>query len=617
MGNISFSKAQSLSIIRRLDQTNKELSTTYERLSSGQRINQPSDDAASLAISTALKNDARVYTQAIRNTNDAISILSVADGALEQLQGITTRLTELAEQAANGGYSLTQRKALDKEAAELVKEFNRIVDSTTFNNNSLLEAGQDPTRIQMGYGLDGSIAFTLAEMLQRNQGTGTFGAANNVASNTESAVLSADFNGDGFDDLVTDGSGAGTGYVQLSNGDGTFSSVSLSFTGGGTITGVGDYDGNGTQDVVFTSGGNANFFSGNGDGTFQATQTSSLGGPTPGQGKSVDFDGDGKLDLVLRQSGVLYLAKGNGDGTFNSAQSIVTSVGVISDYAFGDFNGDGRVDIAHSNNTNNTGQIYTQNGSGGLTAGGTFDVGAVQGRISAGDINNDGLDDILSSTSGLAPRYYLSNGDGTVQTETSLSTTSRFASFSDLNGDGNLDIVGTDSGVLLTWLGNGSGTFGSAQTNTNALGAAPTANGDFNGDGALDIALSGTGDLDVYLSNTSKASTIGRLYLLNQSSAADALDTLEEIRNRVSKERGQIGSNLSRLQSGLSSLQSTTDNYKSAESRISDTDVSQETARLISKQILQESNTAILAQSKLSSEIVLRLLGGLDSLQIG
>lgn len=611
MGSITFSKAQSLSIIRRLDQTNNEIASTYERLSSGQRINRASDDAASLAITTDLKANTRVYTQAIRNTNDAISILNVADGALEQLQGLTTRLTELAEQSANGTYSLTQRKALDKEAAELVKEFNRIVGSTTFNGNDLLEGGQDSTRVQMGYGLDGSLAFTLAAMLQRNQGTGTFGSAFNVATNTESAVLSADFNGDGFDDLVTDGTTNGQGIVQLSNGDGTFSSTTLSFTGAGTLAGVGDYDGNGTLDIVFTSGGNSNFFSGNGNGTFQANQTSTLG-VSPGISDTVDYDGDGKLDLLLRQSGVLYMAKGNGDGTFSGAQSIATTSGVMTDFAFGDFNGDGRTDIAHTNNGSSTGFIYTQNASGGLVAGGTFDLGFQQGRLSVADINNDGLDDILSTANTVNPRYFIGNGDGTVQSATILELPARVAELRDLNGDGNLDIVGTDSTSIYTWLGDGNGSFLAGQTMSNAVGTGQLAGGDFNGDGALDIALSGTADLDVHLSNTTKASTIGRLYLLDQETSANALDTLEEIRDRVSRERGQIGSNLSRLHSSLSNLQSTTANYSSAESRISDADYSQEAATLISKQILQESNIAVLAQSKLSHKIILDLLEGIS-----
>ena len=97
----------------------ERLASVYERLSSGQRINRASDDAAGLAVSSSLHVNTRVYNQAIRNINDGVSALTIADQAISNLSDIVVRQTELAEQAANGIYSTIQRAAMDREAQAL------------------------------------------------------------------------------------------------------------------------------------------------------------------------------------------------------------------------------------------------------------------------------------------------------------------------------------------------------------------------------------------------------------------------------------------------------------------------------------------------------------------
>ena len=101
---------------RSLNGSSAELSSTLERLASGKRINQASDDAAGLAVSSALNTKARVYTQAVRNVNDGISFLNVADGATSALKDILFRLRELSTQSSNGTFSNTQRQSIDKES---------------------------------------------------------------------------------------------------------------------------------------------------------------------------------------------------------------------------------------------------------------------------------------------------------------------------------------------------------------------------------------------------------------------------------------------------------------------------------------------------------------------
>ncbi len=140
----------SLQAQRRLADATGRLSETFERLSSGQRINKASDDAAGLAIADSLRADQRIASVAIRNANDGISVVAIADGALAQISGVLTRLAELAEQSANGVFSTQQRSALQNEFTALSSEVERIATTTTFNGVNLLSGGASIT-LQVGF----------------------------------------------------------------------------------------------------------------------------------------------------------------------------------------------------------------------------------------------------------------------------------------------------------------------------------------------------------------------------------------------------------------------------------------------------------------------------------
>lgn len=166
--NLSSLRAQRL-----LEKSTDDVSKSSERLSSGLRINRASDDAAGLAIATTLNTDSRIFAQGIRNVNDGVSALNIAEGALRELSNVTMRQKELAEQAANGSYSLTQRRALHAEAKALTDEFNRIVGTTSFNGINLLSTTQNLS-LQAGAGANSSISLTLGSELARTTGDGTF-----------------------------------------------------------------------------------------------------------------------------------------------------------------------------------------------------------------------------------------------------------------------------------------------------------------------------------------------------------------------------------------------------------------------------------------------------------
>jgi len=144
------SNVASLRQTRLLDQSSQKLDGVFARLSSGQRINRPSDDAAGLSIAESLKSSQRVAGVAIRNAQDGISTISIADGALGQIGQVLARLAELSEQAANGTYSTQQRSAMQNEFVALGSEIERIATTTTFNGVALL-SGNSQLVLQVGF----------------------------------------------------------------------------------------------------------------------------------------------------------------------------------------------------------------------------------------------------------------------------------------------------------------------------------------------------------------------------------------------------------------------------------------------------------------------------------
>jgi len=156
----------SINTVRILDGSQKELTTSMERLSSGKRINHARDDAAGMAISSKMTSQINGMNQAVRNTNDGISMVQTADGAMEGLADKLQRMRELAVQSANGIYSASDRAALDIEFQALDDEIGRVANSAEFNGTTLLKSAKS-LDIQVSYADDatnGTISVSLASV---------------------------------------------------------------------------------------------------------------------------------------------------------------------------------------------------------------------------------------------------------------------------------------------------------------------------------------------------------------------------------------------------------------------------------------------------------------------
>ena len=134
------SNIASLNARRNLSSTHKNLNQSIERLSSGLRINRAADDAAGLAVSESMRTQLRGLQQAERNSQDAISLIQTAEGGLQEVTNVLSRMRELAIQAANEGtMDTTQRGYLHQEFDLLESELNRIVNVTEYNGQQLID----------------------------------------------------------------------------------------------------------------------------------------------------------------------------------------------------------------------------------------------------------------------------------------------------------------------------------------------------------------------------------------------------------------------------------------------------------------------------------------------
>jgi flagellin len=134
----------------RLGQTQNGLTSSLERISSGLRINRSADDAAGQAVASKMESDNTSLKQAMRNTNDAISLVQTAEGGLNEIYNILVRLRELAVQASSSSYNSADRAQMDTEFDELTKEINRIADSSNFNRTNLLNSSGSAMSFQIG-----------------------------------------------------------------------------------------------------------------------------------------------------------------------------------------------------------------------------------------------------------------------------------------------------------------------------------------------------------------------------------------------------------------------------------------------------------------------------------
>ncbi len=182
----------SLNAQRNLTGTQRDLGTALQRLSSGLRVNSAKDDAAGLAIAARFTAQIRGSDQAARNANDGISVLQIAEGALNEVSSNLQRIRELAVQSANASNSSSDRAKLNNESAQLIAEIDRVASNTNFNGLNLLDGTFTGQRLQVGADSNASNQISITQIASARSGAlGVGGQSSYSTTVTGGAVTAA------------------------------------------------------------------------------------------------------------------------------------------------------------------------------------------------------------------------------------------------------------------------------------------------------------------------------------------------------------------------------------------------------------------------------------------
>ena len=353
-----------------------------------------------------------------------------------------------------------------------------------------------------GWGVNQATPYGI--IVVRGNGDGTFQTRTELPSPSYyvQGQATGDLNGDGKTDVVATNGYLNTLSVFLNIDKGRFSS-SAEYSTGNNPWGVaiGDVNGDGKPDLVTANrdGNSISVLLGNGDGTFQVNTDFATAALTVGV-LLADFDHDGTLDVATANNsapGTISILFGRGDGTFEASQQYPTGDNPRS-IVTSDFDGDGNPDLTVASLSYVS--VFLNNGNRSFQARVDYSVPAGNLCAAAGDVNRDGIPDIIVSSSSGTVSVLQGHGDGTFAAAIDYPAgyMPRSCLLGDFNGDGVPDIVvgggggiygQGDGGTVSLLLGNGDGTFQPASAylanSPDTMSAA-----DLNADGALDIAAS-------------------------------------------------------------------------------------------------------------------------------
>ena len=178
-----------------LGKNERSMNTAMERLSTGKRINGAKDDAAGLAISSRMTSQINGLATGMKNASDAVSMISVADGAMVEIGNMLQRMRELALQASNGTTTSADRDYLNTEYQNLITEIERIAQNTQWNGTDILNVASNSVKYQVGANGGQTIAVDFAAVDQTNGSAfgvfATGASAVSIAAGTTASALTA------------------------------------------------------------------------------------------------------------------------------------------------------------------------------------------------------------------------------------------------------------------------------------------------------------------------------------------------------------------------------------------------------------------------------------------
>ncbi|PKG39892.1 flagellin N-terminal helical domain-containing protein [Psychromonas sp. Urea-02u-13] len=656
MAQVINTNIMSLNAQRQLNKSQLTQNEAMERLSSGLRINSAKDDAAGLAISTGMQSQIRGINQAVRNSNDGISMAQTAEGSMDEMTNILQRMRELSVQSANDTNSASNREAIQQEVDQLHNELDRIASTTEFNGVKLLDGSSGTTTLQIGANSGETLSFSIESVTTNDLGlngglnkgelnggrvssatTGTAGemlingvdvpasetgSAADIAKainikTAETGVTASAYNVIQGDDASATVTGKTDGMtIKVGNADaiilGPTSSMdnlveTINRDVAGVTASVGDkgellVTNDTGEDIAISKGQGAGIIS-----TDSATQAAISGAQVTlttavgvQDGLKTTYDGE----VITRDAA---------QATFDTSPQAAADAATLT-AALGVF------DTAQG--------VYDAGVVVLATAQGVFDtaqetaLNAAPAEEFSGYLALDSADDSPINVSGTSPGvagFTNSNGADSVVGEVATLANITEADKLQING---IDIAqfsgagATPTDAELTAYINSY----SEQTGVTMSGTA-AAGYQFSAEGGRSIEISSGAD-----TQAGRAKALTALGMQSEmggkvidglgtnvrtvQGASSTLNKIDAALQQISESRAGLGAVQNRLGSTISNLENVSQNLSASNSRIQDADFAAETSKMSKAQILQQAGTSMLSQANASTQNVLSLLQG-------
>ncbi|WP_160060461.1 flagellin N-terminal helical domain-containing protein [Psychromonas sp. L1A2] len=555
MASVVNTNVMSLNAQRQLGKTQMASNEAMERLSSGLRINSAKDDAAGLAISTSMNSQITGLNQAVRNSNDGISMAQTAEGAMDEMTNILQRMRELSVQSANDTNSAENRSAIQEEVDQLSSELDRIADTTEFNGKKLLDGSMGSTTLQIGANEGQTLSFSIDSVTTNDLGLNgglNKEELNGGRVNATTAVVDKALSLNGTDIGAASAAGA-PALVDAIN----LKTDETGVTASAYNVVQGDHDATGvTSGLQITVGTGAAVTLGatSSMGNLVETINRDVEGVTASQGD------DGEL-LLTNDTGETITI---GGAVTNSGLTLGANGGYVA------------LDSADDSPIKTGGTAPAS--AGFLISNGADSVTGGVATITAGITDADKLE--INGVSIAA-----------ADTTTDIKMLEHLNSYSD------------QTGVTVT----GSAAAGYQFSAEPGRGVEITSNA------ATETARTGTsGALKKLGMDSEMGGKVIDSLGTNVSTMAGASSTITKVDDalaQISASRAGLGAIQNRLDSTISNLENVSQNLSASNSRIQDADFAAETSNMSKAQILQQAGTSILSQANSSAQSVLSLLG--------
>lgn len=582
----------SLTAQRALAESNSELQTAMERLSTGSKINSAADDAAGLAMVQRMTAQVRGLAMAVKNANDGQALTQSVEGALGEVSDMLQRMRELALQAANGTNSSADRSFLQSEVNLLIQEISRVAANTRYNGELILDGTFLNKSLQVGIEEGENIIFSVESV-----------AAEMIGAHT----------------LIGDGQGAGAAGTTPPSNDTTANDDIEIFGYLGTVTTAAS-----PQDSAKETAVKVNNLTGQtGVKAYAKTYASLYSSTTTSKTYSVKING--------YETGNFVIAEGDVESGVDAINQISGSTGVTASSADNKillFDADGD-DITLENTQTlaghndlrvqkigEDGQITTTVGSAvSLGVSGTNDATRVSGTLklvspNAFSIDQKAVNQVETVTVGTLANYNgtLTTTDGAGATVTldysGGAPASIDALLTDIQGHASYGDLGFTvakaSATQLTYTWKAAGVPGTTATFVTA-GAA---------DEAITTSTTGVASKGYYTENSAAASlkNLTQIQVSTMVQAGDSISIIDAALDKVAQMRSDLGAIENRLAYTVSNLMNIAEKTADAKSRLDDADYALESARLAKSQVIQQAGTSMLSQANQLTQLVLDLL---------